>query len=105
MATLEVYRWDGDHVGVPIVEPMLSTVGLIYRGRAEMNANAQRLRRVEADVIYQPELGLGKLVALDDPIGAAPRRAKITGMAISFSGGRVDCALSLEEPIPDEAEP
>jgi hypothetical protein len=95
----EFYRGAGDRIGTPIVEPMLNIIGIIYRGRAEMDAHAQRVQRIDADVVYRPGLRLGQLVALDDPIGAAPRRAKTTGIALSFADGRIDCSLTLEEPM------
>jgi hypothetical protein len=103
MASIECYRGAGDRVGAPIVEPVLAASVLVDRGRAEMDAHAHRMQRVEADVVYQPGLTIGQLIALDDPIGTAPRRAKIVGMSVSFTDGRIDCALSLEAPASDEA--
>lgn len=95
---IEVYRGDGLREGPPIIEPLLSDAALIHRGRAEMDAHAHAINRVEMAVVFRPGLRLGQLVIANDPSSARAYRAKVTGIQIRVTQAAIDTRLNLEQP-------
>jgi hypothetical protein len=95
---IEVYRGDGLREGPPITEPLLADDALIHRGRAEMDANAHAINRVEMAVVFRPGLRLGQVIEAADPSNASPYRAKVTGIQITVSEAAIDTRINLEQP-------
>lgn len=95
---IEVYRGDGQRIGQPIVEPLLSDDALIHRGTAEMDANAHAFNQVEMAVVFRPGFRLGQIVEATDPSTVRPYRAKLTGIQITVSEAAIETHLTLEQP-------
>lgn len=95
---IDVYRGDGQRIGQPIVEPLLSDDALIHRGTAEMDANAHAFNQVEMAVVFRPGFRLGQIVEATDPSTARPYRAKLTGVQITVSEAAIEAHLTLEQP-------
>lgn len=95
---IEVYRGDGARLGVPIVEPLLSDDALIHRGRAEMDANAHQMTRVELDIAFRPGLRLGQIVSVVSPASGGAFRGKIIGIQITSSHGQITQRITVERP-------
>ena len=98
MSVVEVYRGDGQRIGVPIVEPLLSDDALLQRGVAEMDANAHAFNQIDMEVVFRPGLRLGQIVEAMDPSAATPYRGKITGIQISVTDTAIETHLTLEQP-------
>jgi len=96
---IEVYRGAGDRSGTPIVEPLLADDALIHRGRAEMDANAHELNRVELAIRHRAGVRLGQLVEASDPAHAAPYRGKVTGISIIRRGAEIEHKIDIEVPL------
>lgn len=95
---IEVYRGDGLRDGPPIIEPLLSDDALIHRGRAEMDAHAHAMNRVDLSVVFRPGFRLGQLIEATDPTSAHAYRAKVTGIQIRVTQAAIDTRLNLEQP-------
>ncbi|MFN3980156.1 MAG: hypothetical protein ACK4SA_07225 [Caldilinea sp.] len=95
---IEVYRGDGQREGQPIIEPLLSDDALIHRGRAEMNAHAHAMNRVDLSVVFRPGFRLGQLVEVSDPSSARAYRAKVTGIQIRVTQAAIETRVNLEQP-------
>lgn len=95
---IEVYRGDGQRIGQPTVEPLLSDDALIHRGTAEMDANAHAFNQAEMAVVFRPGFRLGQIVEATDPSTARPYRAKLTGIQITVSEAAIETHLTLEQP-------
>ena len=98
MSVIEVYRGDGQRIGVPIVEPLLSDAALLQRGVAEMDANAHAFNQIDMAVVFRPGFRLGQIIEATDPSTASPYRAKVTGIQITVSEASIDANLTLEQP-------
>lgn len=95
---IEVYRGDGQRIGQPIVEPLLSDDALIHRGTAEMEANAHAFNQIEMAVVFRLGFRLGQIVEATDPSTARPYRAKLTGIQITVSEAAIETHLTMEQP-------
>lgn len=95
---IDVYRDDGLREGLPIIEPLLSDDALIHRGRAEMDAHAHAMNRVELSVVFRPGFRLGQLVEATDPTSPNAYRAKVTGIQIRVTQAAIETRLNLEQP-------
>ncbi len=99
--TVEVYRGAGDRTGDEIREPLLgdSLPAALSRGRAELDARAHGWERVELLLGFRPELRLGALVAVDDPLQGARWVGKIVGISHQDDGAVLDTTLTVRRPI------
>lgn len=99
--TIEVYRDAGDWPGAEVREPLLgeSLEAALERGRAELDANAHGWERVSLEADYQPDLALGALVEVDDPLQGVAWRGQVVGIMHRFTGGAVTTTLEIRRPI------
>jgi len=95
---IEVYRGDGQRVGSPITEPLLSDEALLQRGIAEMDAHASPFNHIEMEVVFRQGVRLGQLVEVSDPSDARAYRAKVTGVQITVTQADIQMRLNLEQP-------
>jgi hypothetical protein len=95
---IEAYRFDGDRIGNPISEPMLSDNVLSVRARAEMDAHAHPLNRVTLDIPYVKDLELGQLISVSDPLRPAPYKGVLRGVSISVRDSDIQTTIDLDVP-------
>jgi len=93
---IEVYRDDGLLTGAPIVEPLLSDTALLSRGRAEMDAHAHAVDRLDLTTLYRPGVQPGQLARIEHD--GQLLTGKIVGVEIQSDGERLTLNLSLEIP-------
>lgn len=99
--TVEVYRGAGDRPGGEISEALLGddVPAALARGRAELDANATAWERVSLECRYKPELRLGDVVEVDDPVLGAAWRGKIVGIVHSESDSEIVTKLDVRRPL------
>lgn len=98
---IEVYRDAGDRPGAELREPLLgeSLDAALARGRAALDDQAHGWARVELQCGYRPELSVGDLVAVDDPLQGARWVGRIVGIAHRDDGAALDTALTVRKPV------
>lgn len=99
---IEVYRGAGDRPGGEIHEELLgeSLPAALARGLAELDANATPWERVELEMAYRPDLAMGAIVSVIDPVQGESWRGKITALSHSSDGLEVITRASVRRPIP-----
>lgn len=95
-ATIEVYRGDGSRQAADVVEPLLADSVLIYRGKAEMDADTAPMFKVGAEVVYRKSVRLGQLVSVRNIATSKNFRAKVTGVSMELKHGEATMNLVLE---------
>lgn len=96
---IELFRYDGLKVSEPVIEPLLSESSLLERGIYELNKSAQGSTNITASISYRGGLKLGQLVSLPDLTNSVPIKAKIIGIAITFSNGLANQTLTLQKAL------
>lgn len=96
---IECYRGAGDRTGHTINAPLLADDALIHRGRADMDANAHELNRVDLSIVFRAGVRLGQLIEANDPATGLPWRGKVVGMQISIRQSEIEQTLNVEVPV------
>jgi hypothetical protein len=100
MASIQCFRFAGDIYNPnPIVEPLLSELALVERGRYELDAHATNKSQLSVEIVYQDDLRLGEYVNLYDPTSSSYFMAKITGISLRFSKASIQQVLTLERSL------
>ena len=97
--SVEVFRYAGDKVADPIVQPLLDDASLVELGRFLMDQNAQQHSKITAAISYRGGLKLGDLISLPNPAQSSQMKAKLVGIALQFSSGMATQTLTLERPL------
>jgi hypothetical protein len=98
---VEVYRGAGDRPGGEIREPLLGTSleAALARGLAELDQRAHSFERVTLDTDYRPELTLGAVVEVDDPLQGIPWRGQVIGVQHRFSDNMPATVLTVRRAV------
>lgn len=98
---IEVYRGAGDLPGAEIREPLIgdSLECALARGRAALDESAHTWERVELACGYRPELAVGQLVAIDDPVQGGPWVGRVIGLAHRYDDVGLTTTVTVRRPL------
>lgn len=81
---VEVYRYEGDRSGVPLNLPNLPDSMLVERGRAEINAHAQQVAKVNLNIVPRFGVRIGQLEAHQDVTTSQLSIGRIIGVSLKI---------------------
>ena len=101
MIAVEVYRGSGERPGGEVRDPLIgdSLPVALARGRAELDANAHTMERVELESAYRPDSTLGELIEIDDPVQGVTWRGQVIGIAHRLDGAELITVLTVRRPL------
>ena len=101
MIDLLVTRNAGDLRGDDVIEPLLGSVATaLARGRAEIDAQAERMQLVTVETVYRDGLRRGQLVRFNDSTRGT-WSGKVVGITHAFDGPVVKTTLRVLRKVID----